>query len=174
MDDPSTTAPHGGFTREEGERYTQRLVVGAFAGLAALAAVFTLVAVVANASIHHPAFHQLAASAPVKPVVHLTVAGSSKKGPDGKMHDAFTVSNFAVSAGVPVKLVIDNTDDQPHSISSPNAGVSIIVKPGTHTYTLLVDRVGRFFWYCAYPCDSDAAGWAMKNPGFMSGYITAA
>jgi hypothetical protein len=23
------------------------------------------------------------------------------------------------------------------------------------------------------PCDSDAHGWAMQNPGFMSGYITA-
>jgi hypothetical protein len=105
--------------------------------------------------------------------VKLKVIPSSKRGPDGKLHDVFTVTNFAVHVGQPVKLTIDNTDDQPHSISSPSAGVSIVAKPGTHTYRLLVARSGRFMWYCAYPCDSDAHGWAMTHPGFMSGYITA-
>ena len=115
----------------------------------------------------------MAATAQVQGVVHITIAGSVKKGPDGKMHDAFSVADYRVNAGVPITLVVDNKDDQPHSISSPGAGVSIITKPGRHTYTLLVRKVGRFFWYCAFPCDSDANGWAMKNPGFMSGYITA-
>ena len=174
MDDDTTPAPNGGFTREESERFTQRLVLAVFAGLAALAAVFTLVAVVANASIRHPAYRQVSASAAVQSVVHVTIAGSSKKGPDGKMHDAFTVTNFVVDAGIPVKLVINDTDDQPHSISSPGAGISIIARPGTHTYTLIVSKIGHFFWYCAFPCDSDANGWAMKHPGYMSGYITAA
>lgn len=173
MDDGNTPAPNGGFTHGESERFTTRLVLGVFAGIAALAAVFTLIGVIANASIHHPAYRQVAASAPVQSVVKLTVAGSSKKGPDGKMHDAFTVTNFVVNAGVPVKLVITDTDDQPHSISSPGAGVSIIARPGTHTYTLIVSKIGHFFWYCAFPCDSDSGGWAMKNPGYMSGYITA-
>jgi plastocyanin len=113
-------------------------------------------------------------SSAVPTTVKLKVIPSSKRGPDGKIHDAFTVTNFAVHVGQPVKLTIDNTDNQPHSITSPAAGVSIVVKPGTHTYTLVVDKSGRFLWYCAYPCDSDAHGWAMTHPGFMSGYITAA
>ena len=71
-------------------------------------------------------------------------------------------------------LKIDNTDDVPHSISSPTAGVSIIAQPGVHTYTLLVNKAGKFLWYCMLPCDGDANGWAMQHPGYMSGYITAA
>jgi len=113
------------------------------------------------------------ASTVVPTAVSLKVLPSSKVGPDGKLHDAFTVTNFAVHVGQPVKLTIDNTDNQSHSITSPSAGVNIVAKPGVHTYTLLVDKSGRFLWYCAFPCDSDAHGWAMSHPGFMSGYITA-
>jgi plastocyanin len=115
-----------------------------------------------------------AATSAVPTAVKLKLIPSSKRGPDGKLHDAFTVTNFAVHVGQPVKLTIDNTDNQPHSITAPSAGVSIVAKPGIHTYTLLVNKSGRFLWYCAYPCDSDAHGWAMTHPGFMSGYITAA
>jgi plastocyanin len=114
-----------------------------------------------------------AVPAAVPTAVKLKVIPSIKRGPDGKLHDAFTVTNFAVHVGQPVKLTIDNTDDQPHSITAPSAGVSIVAKPGVHSYTLLVEKSGRFLWYCAYPCDSDAHGWAMSHPGFMSGYITA-
>jgi plastocyanin len=114
-----------------------------------------------------------AAASAVPTAVKLKVIPSSKRGPDGKLHDAFTVTNFAVHVGQPVKLTINNTDNQPHSITSPSAGVSIVAKPGVHTYTLVVSKSGRFLWYCAYPCDSDAHGWAMSHPGFMSGYITA-
>jgi hypothetical protein len=106
-------------------------------------------------------------------VVDLKVIGSYKLGPDGKKHDAFTTTDFAVRVGQPLKLRIDNTDDVNHSISSPAAGVNIIVAPGTHTYTMVVKTAGRYLWYCMIPCDSDAHGWAMQNPGFMSGYITA-
>jgi hypothetical protein len=114
-----------------------------------------------------------AGSSAVPAAITLKVVPSSKRGPDGKLHDAFTVTNFKVHVGQPVKLTVDNADDQPHSISSPAAGVSIVAQPGVHTYTLLVKKSGRFLWYCAYPCDSDAHGWAMSHPGFMSGYITA-
>jgi plastocyanin len=174
MDHGRTDHTGGTFTPEESERFTQRLVALLFAGITALAVIGTLVAVVAGAAIRHPAPRPVATTAAVQSVVHITIAGSAKRGPDGKMHDAFSVTNYRVDAGIPVKLVIDNRDDQPHSISSPGAGVSIIAAPGRHTYTLLVDRVGTYFWYCAFPCDSDAGGWAMKHPGYMSGYITAA
>lgn len=107
-------------------------------------------------------------------VVDVKIIGSVKKGPDGKMHDAFTITNFNVKVGQAETLKIDNTDDVPHSISSPTAGVSIIAQPGVHTYTLLVNKAGKFLWYCMLPCDGDANGWAMQHPGYMSGYITAA
>lgn len=107
-------------------------------------------------------------------VVSLKIIGSYKKGPDSKMHDAFTVTNFSVKAGQAEMLKIDNTDDVSHSISSPEAGVNIIAQPGVHTYTLIVNKAGRFEWYCMIPCDSDAHGWAMQHPGYMSGFITAA
>ncbi len=68
--------------------------------------------------------------------------------------------------------MIDNTDDQPHSITALGTGVNVIIKPGRHTYSLMLSKAGRYFWFCAYPCDSDADGWGMKHAGFMSGYIT--
>lgn len=113
------------------------------------------------------------ASTQAAKTVSLKIIGSYKKGPDGKMHDAFTVTNFAVKVGQPLKLQINNTDDVPHSITSAVAGVNVIAQPGTHTYTLLVNKAGKFEWNCMLPCDGDAGGWAMQNPGYMSGYITA-
>jgi plastocyanin len=115
----------------------------------------------------------VAASTAATKVVDLKIIGSYKVGPDGKKHDAFTKTEFAVKVGQPLTLQIDNTDNAPHSITSPVAGVNIIAQPGVHTYTLVVTKAGRFEWYCMLPCDSDANGWAMQNPGFMSGYITA-
>ena len=105
----------------------------------------------------------------VQPTLYLTVSAAIKPGPDGKLHDAFSVTSFSVHAGQPVKLVIDNTDSAAHSIVAPDAGVNIIVAPGTHTYTLLVRTAGRFQWLCMKPCDP----YSMAHNGYMRGYITA-
>lgn len=105
--------------------------------------------------------------------VSLSVIGSYKLASDGKKHDAFTTTEFAVKVGQPLKLAINNTDNVPHSITSPQANVSIVAMPGKHTYTLIVTKAGKFLWFCAYPCDTDSGGWAMSHPGYMSGYITA-
>jgi uncharacterized cupredoxin-like copper-binding protein len=114
------------------------------------------------------------AAAPANsPLISLSVAGSTKMGPDGKMHDAFSKTNFAVKVGQPTRLRINNTDSGPHSITSAATGVSITVQPGVHTYTILATTAGRFEWMCVIPCDSDAGGWAMTHPGYMAGYITA-
>jgi plastocyanin len=120
------------------------------------------------------------AAAPAQPTslaaakpIDLKIVGASKLGPDGKKHDVFTKTEFAVKVGQPLKLRINNTDDVPHSITAPVAGVNLTIKPGTHTYKLIVTQAGRFQWFCIIPCDSDAHGWAMQNPGFMAGYITA-
>ncbi|HEX8975922.1 MAG TPA: hypothetical protein VF781_05360 [Solirubrobacteraceae bacterium] len=104
----------------------------------------------------------------VQPIVYLTVAPEIKPGPDGKLHDAFTVTNFQVHAGQPIKLVINNADSVPHSINSPTAGVNIVAKPGVHSYSLVVSRTGSFEWYCMMPCDP----FSMATVGYMRGYIT--
>jgi plastocyanin len=111
-------------------------------------------------------------SAPVGQTISLSVAGSIKKGPDGKMHDAFSRTNFAVKVGQPTQMRIDNKDASPHSITALGTGVSIIVNPGVHTYTMIATKAGRYEWMCVIPCDSDAHGWAMTHPGYMAGFIT--
>jgi hypothetical protein len=111
-------------------------------------------------------------SAPVGRTISLSVAGSIKKGPDGKMHDAFSRTNFAVKVGQPTQMRIDNKDASSHSITAPGTGVSIIVRPGVHTYTMIATKAGRYEWMCLIPCDSDAHGWAMTHPGYMAGYLT--
>ncbi len=113
-----------------------------------------------------------ASTAPAK-TLSLKVIGGSKLGPDGKKHDVFTKTEYAVKVGQPLLLKIDNTDNVEHSITSPQVGVNIIVKPGVHTYQLVVKEAGRFSWFCVIPCDSDANGWAMQHAGYMSGFITA-
>jgi nitrous oxide reductase len=105
----------------------------------------------------------------VQPAVYLTVSPGVKPGADGKLHDAFSVTNFYAHAGQPVKLVINNTDTAVHSIVAPDADVRIMVKPGMHTYTLLVRKPGRFQWFCMMPCDP----YSMAHDGYMRGYITA-
>ena len=102
-------------------------------------------------------------------MVDLSVIPEYKRGPEGEKHDAFTATDFAVHAGEPQQLKIDNTDDVPHSITAPEAGINIVVMPGVHTYTLLVKQPGKYVWFCAFVCDE----WAMANPGYMRGYITA-
>jgi plastocyanin len=111
-------------------------------------------------------------TAPVVPTISLSVAGSIKRGPDGKMHDAYSKTNFAVKVGQPTQMRIDNKDASSHSITAPGTGVSIIVKPGVHTYTMIATKAGRYEWMCMIPCDSDAHGWAMTHPGYMAGYLT--
>jgi uncharacterized cupredoxin-like copper-binding protein len=113
------------------------------------------------------------AAAPSSPPIGLSITGGNKRGPDGKMHDSFSKTNFAVKVGQPTRVRINNTDDVPHSITSVEAGVEIIVQPGVHTYTIVAKKAGRFLWVCNIVCDSGAAGWAMTHPGYMAGYITA-
>jgi plastocyanin len=161
-----------------------RIVMQILAGVAVLAAlVMSTVALVlasAKSTTNAPAPAATAAavvapvpSAAVAKPIDLKVIGASKLGPDGKKHDVFTKTEFAVKVGQPLKLRINNTDDVPHSITAPVAGVSLTIKPGTHTYRLIVTQAGRFQWFCIIPCDSDAHGWAMQTSGYMAGYITA-
>lgn len=147
--------------------------------LSAVAVVLTLIAIdvllvgglQSSASAHTRSVTQVVkvSGAAVEPVVYMSVTPGIKPGTDGKLHDAFSVTNFYAHVGQPVKLVINNTDTVDHSINSPGAGVNIVARPGTHTYTLLVRRPGRFLWMCMMPCDP----YSMSHIGYMRGYITA-
>lgn len=112
------------------------------------------------------------ASVPAK-LISLKVIPGGKLGPDKLKHDIYTKTEFAVKVGQTLELKIDNTDEGEHSITSPEIGVNIVVKPGIHTYELVVKEKGRFSWFCVIPCDTEANGWAMLHAGYMGGFITA-
>jgi plastocyanin len=160
---------------DDGARRTANGRVGA-ALLAAFAAVLALVAIdvlVIDGAQQAPArpivnVVKVTGGAQAEPTVELSVSPGIKPGPDGKLHDAFSVTNFTVQAGKPVKLVINNTDTSDHSITALGAGVNIVVRPGLHTYTLLLHKQGRFEWICTFPCDP----YSMTHDGYMRGFIT--
>ncbi|MHB8491295.1 MAG: cupredoxin domain-containing protein [Solirubrobacteraceae bacterium] len=110
-----------------------------------------------------------AASTGAPQEVSLTVTAEGKKGPEGKMHDDFSVTEFHVVVGKPLTLNINNTDSVPHSINAPEAGINLVAQPGTHKYTLVATKAGKFEWNCMYPCDP----WSMEHVGYMRGFITA-
>jgi plastocyanin len=159
---------------EFGEAAARKFGLKALAGVGILAAVLmSTVALVQSserqeARAASQAAAQAAALPPVAKVVSLSVIAEYKPGPEGEKHDAFTTTEFAVRAGQPQELRIDNTDTVPHSITAPEAGVNIVVMPGTHTYTLLVKHPGSYGWFCRFVCDE----WAMQHPGYMAGSIS--
>ena len=162
------------YRHEFGEAAARRFGLKALAGAGILAVVLmSTIALVRSsekkeARAAAQAAAQFAALPPVAKMVALSVIPGYKPGPEGEKHDAFTTTEFAVQAGRPQELRIDNTDDVPHSITAPEAGINIVVTPGTRTYTLLAKQPGRFLWFCAFPCDE----WAMQHPGYMAGSIS--
>ena len=167
LEEPKQSPDNGGVRRLLG-----LAILGAFALVLALIGIDVAVISAAQRPAPRPIVTRhvvkVSGTAQVANTVYLSVSPGIKPGPDGQLHDAFSVSAFTVHAGHPVKLVIDNTDDTVHSITSPSAGVNIIVKPGSHTYTLLVPKSGVFQWYCNYPCDP----YSMMHDGYMRGAIT--
>ena len=163
------------YRREFGDAAARRFALRALAGAGITAAVvMSMVALIRSTEKHEARLaSQAAAEAavlpPVAKMVVLKVIPEYKVGPEGEKHDAFTTTEFSVRVGRPQQLQIDNTDEVPHSITAPDAGVNIVVMPGVHTYTLVVKRTGRFIWFCTFRCDE----WAMEHTGYMSGYITA-
>jgi nitrous oxide reductase len=149
------------------------VALGAVAVVLALVAIDVLLVggLQSSASAHTRSVTQVVkvSGAAVQPVVYMSVTPEIKPGTDGKLHDAFSVTNFYAHVGQPVKLVINNTDTVDHSINSPDVGVNIVAKPGTHTYTLIVRKAGRFLWLCMMPCDP----YSMSHIGYMRGYIIA-
>jgi plastocyanin len=163
------------YRREFGALAVRRFGLRTLAGAGILSAVLlSMVAFVRSGEKNaahaeaQAAAEQLAGLPSVAKAVHLSIIAEYKRGPEGEKHDAFTTTEFTVRAGQPQELRIDNTDSVPHSITAPEAGINLVVKPGIHTYTLLINRPGRYVWFCVYVCDE----WAMEHPGYMKGYIT--
>ncbi len=163
-----------------------KVVLEWLAGIGILAAVFMSMLALVKGSEHNTITVTSGVSAPTNTStgasasaalpaknVSFKIIPEGKAGPDGKKHDYMTVTNFTVHVGQRLNMVIDNTDEGEHSITSPQIGVNIVIKPGVHTYQLVVKEKGRFSWFCIIPCDSNANGWAMQHAGFMGGFITA-
>lgn len=163
-----------------------KVVLEVLAGVGVFAALLMSIIALNQSSEHNtvtitsgvaaPATSSTAAGAPSRAapeLVSLKVIPEGRQGPDGRKHDYYTKTEFAVKVGQTLELKIDNTDEGEHSITSPVIGVNIIVKPGIHTYEMVVKEKGRFSWFCVIPCDSNANGWAMEHAGYMGGYITA-
>ena len=119
--------------------------------------------------------------------ITLMVQGSFLLGPDGQLHDAFTPCNFTVYANQVVNLTVMNFDSAEHSFTSPALNVNFALPPSNTTglpeishFQFTESNVGVYRWYCNYPCDTDAGGWAMTTGsdgqpgqiGFMGGFVT--
>jgi heme/copper-type cytochrome/quinol oxidase subunit 2 len=109
-------------------------------------------------------------------------------GPDKTHHDTLVPSSFVLRKGIPVTFTVINLDDMRHSITAPQLGIDVIIKPGidrkdggvaptTTTYTFIPAKTGEFRWFCVFPCDMPSH-WAMSasydgpdRNGFMAGII---
>lgn len=158
------------YEKSAGARVGRRAVLGSMAGGAAIVTLAACGTAVTTGAAASPADAQN---------VTMTVMGSVKLGPDGKMHDAFTPADFTVTQNRSVKVTVYSYDDAPHSVSAPDLTLNAMIAPSTTkgvpavtTFSFTPTRSGKFLWNCDLPCDGDANGWAMANPGFMSGYIT--
>jgi len=94
-----------------------------------------------NASAAAPAAAPTSAGAPAAaapmnmslPVKDLTLRmkPDSRRGSDGKTHDAFLpTANFSVKAGQRVRVTIYNYDDMPHSFTSPALARGAVIPAG--------------------------------------------
>jgi plastocyanin len=154
------------------QNHTSHLVRKFFIALSLAAVCLTATAVIIGvADQDRTSIKRVPGAAPpsVSAVVYLTVAPGMMPASDGTLHDAYSTTNVNVRVGQPVKLVVNNTDDVPHGIEAEAAGVNLSLKPGKHTYTLLVSKAGKFAWHCEFPCDP----WSMAHDGYMRGVITA-
>ena len=171
---------------DEAVRKDGKTVLEWLAGLGIVAALFMSIFALNQSSEHNtvtitsgaapPASTSTPTGAPATlptKTISLKVVAGGKVGPDGNKHDTFTKTEYEVKVGQKLNLKIDNTDEGEHSITSPEIGVNLIVKPGVHTYEIVVKEKGHFSRFCEIPCDEDTNGWAMQHAGYMAGYITA-
>ena len=121
-----------------------------------------------------------AAGAGVPPArVAMMIAPNIHRGPDGKLHDAFTPTDLRARAGQHLIVTVYNYDMGPHSVMAPALHLNVTIPPAprvgvaaVRVFALTVQKAGVYAWHCMKPCDDAAHGWAMSHPGFMAGTIT--
>lgn len=134
------------------------------------------VAIALAASLAAVAAGQASASAKKAESVSLKIVPAGKKGPDGKMHDAYIgKTTIKATVGEKVTVTVKNTDGGAHSFTAPGLKVNEVF-PGnkTTTFSFTVKKTGKFQWFCDIPCDSEAGHWAMSDthrPGYMGGTV---
>lgn len=109
--------------------------------------------------------------------IHFTIVPGGKKGPDGKMHDAYIGrTSFTARVGEKVVVIVKNTDSGVHTFTAPGLKLNeVILGNKTTTFTFTPTKKGSFEWHCDVKCD-DAGGYFSMHPatrnGFMGGVIT--
>ncbi len=129
------------------------------------------------AQVHHTAKH----AAPKLKLQHiyLTIMPGSHLGPDGKMHDSYSPTDFTVVQGVPVQVTIYNYDGGPHSFTCPTFGLNVVIPgtskngvPNVKTFTFTPQNTGSFMWQCELQCDGGSGtDFSMWNDGYMVGTV---
>jgi hypothetical protein len=111
--------------------------------------------------------------------VSTTVVGGLKLGSDGKLHDAFSPTDFTVAQNRPVELTVYNYDGGQHSLTAPDLKLDALVPahkakgdPSITTFAFTPTKAGKFMWNCDKTCDGGNDQWAMSQVGYMMGYIT--
>jgi len=106
--------------------------------------------------------------------VNVIPGAITMSGMDSKMHDAVLPSSWVVKKGQTFTLTAINYDGGPHTITSPDLGLSFLiaagkenkatkkVTPKTSTTTFVATKAGAFHWYCALPCDGPTI-WAWRS-----------
>jgi heme/copper-type cytochrome/quinol oxidase subunit 2 len=97
---------------------------------------------------------------------------------DGKLHDAYSPTDFTVQKGVPVHVTVTNYDTGEHSMTSSALGLNQVMKaakktgdPTTTTFTFTPKKDGTFDWHCAISCDGGMSSYSMTHQGYMQGKI---
>jgi len=151
--------------------------------------VVVLAAILLGAVIEHDLkpISTAVSSTPKTVDITLVVQSDVKLGPDDKLHDAFTPCNFTVYAGQEFELTVVNYDSGEHTFTSPSLGVNFVILPSNETGVPTVSNfqfnettAGVYRWWCTYPCDTDAGGWAMMTGsdgqpgqiGYVGGFVT--
>ncbi len=111
--------------------------------------------------------------------VNMVIVPGVRLGPDKKMHDAFTPTDFTARAGQQIVVTVYNYDTGTHSFTAPALHLNVVFPaapkngvPSITTFRFTVKKAGSYQWLCALPCDSDAKGWAMSHDHYMAGTVT--
>ena len=112
-----------------------------------IAAGMVSVALVAGPGTHTVALAAPHAAATVTPAyVNMVIVPGVRLGPDKKMHDAFTPTDFTARAGQQIIVTIYNYDTGMHSFTAPVLGLNVVIPERTQIQGKGVWRAKRQAW----------------------------